>query len=135
MNVGYYVIAFDQAVDEFLDYLGMGLDYVRHRNSSTFVLEIHVNYLNEVEQGETIAITCQLLAFDHKRLHYFLEMRSLKTDTVVATCEQVGVHVDLVTRRSSAFPSDVKDALAALMTRHADLPRSPCIGRTMGLGK
>ena len=39
MNVAYYVLAFDQATDEFFDYLGIGNSYVEQHPRCPQVLE------------------------------------------------------------------------------------------------
>ena len=39
MNVGYYLIAFDQGTDRFFDFVGVGTDYMKRTNRSTFTLE------------------------------------------------------------------------------------------------
>ena len=45
MNVAYYVLAFDRAVDALLAAIGVDEHYVESRRLSTFSAEIHVCYL------------------------------------------------------------------------------------------
>src|SRR5262245_37672166 len=70
MNVGFYVVAFDHATETLCDQLGLGWDYTRTNTGTTFVLEAHVTYDQEVKAGDPLCVTTQILDFDSKRLHY-----------------------------------------------------------------
>jgi len=74
-----------------------------------------------------------LLDFDSKRVHYFLHMHHAEDDYLAAVSEQIMVHVDLETRRSSEFPDDVRLALTNLMSAHHDLPRPEKSGSVIGI--
>ena len=52
MNVAYYVLAFDHAVDRFLELLNLGPAYRERTGCTTYALEAHVHYLQEVKEGE-----------------------------------------------------------------------------------
>jgi len=74
LNMAYYNVLFDRAVDEVYELLGLGLDYLETSRHSTFTAEIHVRYLRELRAGDPVRVTFQLLGFDEKRLHYFEEL-------------------------------------------------------------
>ena len=134
MNMAYYNVAFDQyGVDYLLAQLGLGLDYVRQTNASTFTLEQHVTYLRELKLGDPILITCQLLDYDSKRLHCFLNMYHADEDFLAATSEQLLMHVNLEIRRSSVLPNAAIDNLAAMMLRHQELAKPPQAGHVIGI--
>ena len=69
MNVAYYVMAFDHGVDQFMQQIGITPQYLEREKSSTFTLEMHINYLRELRLGDPIRLTCQLLNVDSKRVH------------------------------------------------------------------
>ncbi len=48
LNMAYYNVLFDRAVDEVFELLGCGADYVK-KGFSTFTAEVHVRYLRELE--------------------------------------------------------------------------------------
>ncbi|GIS88964.1 MAG: hypothetical protein CM1200mP18_16740 [Gammaproteobacteria bacterium] len=53
MNVAFYVKAFDHGVDGLTDYVDIGPQKVlRARGTSTFTLEMHINYLQELHLGD-----------------------------------------------------------------------------------
>ena len=133
MNVSYYVLAFDQGVDAFMELIGISPANIEQRQTSTFTLEMHVNFLHELRLGDPLRLNCQLLDFDTKRVHYFLHMHHAEDDYLAAVSEQIMVHVDLETRRSSEFPEDLRLALEGLMTAHRDLPRPNQSGSVIGI--
>ena len=71
LNMAYYNVLFDRAVDEVYELLGCGLAYVEASRHSCFTAEVHVRYLRELHAGDPVRVTFQLLGFDAKRLHYF----------------------------------------------------------------
>src|SRR4051794_4253712 len=54
LNMAYYNVLFDRAVDEIYEVLGIGLDYLKRTNHSTFTAEVHVRYLREIHDGDPV---------------------------------------------------------------------------------
>jgi acyl-CoA thioester hydrolase len=133
MNMGYYVVVFDLATDEFMRWVGLDSAYRRSRRVTTFCLEAHVTYHREVGEGDPLRFTTQLLGHDAKRLHYIHAMYHARDGYLAATNELMSLHVALETRRSTAMGPDVLERLAAIQAAHDTLPRPPQVGRVMGL--
>ena len=74
MNVAYYLLAFDQAVDVLWEPVRTDEDYVRTHSSSTIAVESHVTWQREIVEGAEYVVTAQILAFDDKRIHQFQRM-------------------------------------------------------------
>ena len=135
MNVAYYVLAFDHATDRLFDLLDLGVDYVEREHKSVFQVECHVNYLQEVKEGDALKFTIQLLDYDNKRIHFFSSMFHRDEGFLSATAEWLGIHVDLEERRSAELPPASLGRLSELKATHADIPRPPQIGRNIGIRK
>lgn len=133
LNMAFYHVLFDRALDHVYDLLGIGADYARHGGGSCFTLEVHVNYLNEMVQGDPVRITFQLLDSDSKRLHFYEEMFHAETGELAATSEQLALHVDMESRRSAPFPEEIQARIERLMRAHAELPTPERVGRRMGI--
>jgi acyl-CoA thioester hydrolase len=133
MNVAYYVLAFDKALDHFCERYDLSLDYMKRAKCSTFVLEAHISYLQEVLQGDPLHFTLQLLDVDAKRLHYFMRMYHAEKGFLAATDEQLMVHVDMTERRVAPMPPDTLARLEALKAEHAELPRPEQAGSVIGI--
>ncbi len=133
MNVAYYVLAFDLAIDDFYDRLGLGASYAAGGRGSMFALSVKVDYLREVRAGAPLRITTRMIDHDHKRIHYAQEMEQAEAGYVAARKEGLSIHVDLESRRSSPFPGDRLEAVRALHAVHAALPPLPWIGGRIGI--
>jgi acyl-CoA thioester hydrolase len=135
MNVAYYVLVFDYATDAFWNYLGIGEDYLKRTNNSTFALESHVTYQGEVRLGDTVRVTSQLLGVDAKRLHLLHRMFHAQKDYLAATLECVSLHVRLDTRRAAPFPADRQEFLERVVAAHRSLGIPEEAGRSVGLAR
>ena len=133
MNVAYYVLAFDHAVDRLFDIIGTGVDYVEREQSSLFVLENHVTYQQELLEGAPMRFTGWILDADAKRLHGFMEMRHGDEGFLAATYEFLALHVDSRQRRSTPIPPLQAGRLMALKTRHDGLDRPRAVGSRIGI--
>lgn len=133
MNMAYYHVVFDQSLDYVFDALGIGAAYVQSDQCSMFSREVHVNYLAEATLDQHLQVTWQLLDFDAKRLHFFQHMRDAQTGAVLATSEQLAMHVDMNSRRTAPFPEPVTLQLRALEQRHRSLATPPEAGRSIGI--
>ena len=61
LNMAYYNVLFDRAVDEVYELLGLGLDYLKVQRHSTFTAEVHVRYLRELRECDPVRVSFQLL--------------------------------------------------------------------------
>src|SRR5580693_7387613 len=95
LNMAYYNVLFDRAVDEVYEPLGLGVGYVETARHSTFTAEVHVRYLRELHAGDPVHVTFQLLDFDAKRLHYFEQLFHAEAGWLSATSENLSLHVDM----------------------------------------
>jgi acyl-CoA thioester hydrolase len=133
MNLAYYTVLFDQATDLLFDVLGLGLDYRRDTQMGTFVAETHNRYERELLVGAGVRVATQIVAADDKRLHLAHEMFAQDGGHRTATQELMFLHVDLVARRVSPFPPDLRRRVADAAASHATLPRPDWIGRRIAM--
>jgi acyl-CoA thioester hydrolase len=133
LNMAYYNVLFDRAVDEAFELLGCGLDYVKHRRHSCFTAEVHVRYLRELNAGDRVRVTFQLLNYDAKRMHYFEQLFHATEGWVSATSENMSLHVDMAAKKTAAFPPEVTACLARMKAAHAMLPVPEAAGRRIAM--
>jgi acyl-CoA thioester hydrolase len=135
MNMAYYHVLFDRAVDEAFAGVGLGPDYPEERGASYFAAEVHVLYRRELKVNDAVRVTVQLIDSDDKRLHFYLEIRHRVEGWVAASSENLSLHVDMATRKVTPFPADILDNLGVMKAAHARLPRPPALGRVIGMGR
>ena len=132
LNMAYYNVLFDRAVDEAYELLGIGQEYIKTHHS-TFTAEVHVRYLRELQAGDPVRVTFQLLDFDSKRLHYFEQLFHATEGWVSATSENIALHVDMDARKTAPFPAAAARGLARMKASHARLPRPEPAGRRIAM--
>jgi len=131
LNVAYYTLIFDNAVDVFYPLCGLGKPYREATGMSTFAVECHIGYQREGNIGDSVKVTSQLLGYDEKKLHYFHTMYHATEGYQMATQEQLAVHVDLSIRKVVPFSADPMEKLALMWEAHKDLPIPEQVGKTM----
>src|ERR1700723_1793986 len=133
LNMAYYNVLFDRAVDETYELIGVGADYVAERRQSIFTAEVHVRYLRELHAGDPVRVTFQLLAYDAKRIHYFEELRHAEEGWLSATSENMTLHVDMTAKKTAPFPDFIAARLARMKAAHAHLPQPDGVGRRIAM--
>ena len=133
LNMAYYNVLFDRAVDEAYELCGIGVAYVEQQRRSLYTVEVHIRYLRELHSGDPVRVTFQLLDFDSKRLHYFEQLFHAEEGWVSATSENMVLHVDMDTKRTSAFADGVVRRLNRMKAAHAMLPRPEAAGRRIAM--
>ena len=125
LNVAYYTLIFDHAVDAFLETAGLTPDHRAATGGSIFAAEAHITYARELVEGALARVETQLLAFDAKRVHLFQRMYDDATGELAATQEVLDLYVDLNVRRVAEMPAQIADRLDRLKRQHdaaADWP-------------
>jgi acyl-CoA thioester hydrolase len=133
LNMAYYNVMFDRAIDELWLVLGIGPSYKKTRNGSTFTAECHVRYLREIHLGDPVQVSVTLIAADDKRLHTFEELRHASEGWLSATSENMTLHIDMGLRKTAPFPSDVRATIDAVASAHAMVSRPEGIGRAIAM--
>ena len=82
LNVAYYVYVFDIAADIMLNNFKMGGESAKQDKKSTFVVEMHTNYNQEVKLGEEVETHLTYIDHDKKRIQYKLSMFHKKKNTL-----------------------------------------------------
>jgi acyl-CoA thioester hydrolase len=133
MNVGYYGVLFDKALDLPWARLGISSERILADSMSTFALESHFTYQRELHEGDPLAFSFVLLDHDAKRAHYFMRMFHARERWLAATCEQLSICMDMQVRRSTQWPADCQARLGALSEAHRIRARPAEAGRIIGI--
>jgi len=126
-----YGQVFGDALDVLFRSLGIDEDY-RAAGRAYYTVENHIKHLGEAKAGEPLYVTAQVLAVDDKRLHLFQRLHRGRDDKLIATAEQMYLHVD--TKAAKAAPADpkIRAKLESIRSDHSGLPRPPEAGRPVG---
>lgn len=134
MNVAYYTMAFDNALDEILEErLGIGESLARKERLGPMALQTQIHYLGELVEGTEFACDFQVLDADAKRIHFFVTMVNLETGTPAATYESLTMNVDLEARRPAPYPDWAQERIERLRALHVTMARPPLAGNPLGI--
>jgi len=133
LNMAYYNVMFDRAIDELWLKLGIGPGYRQERNGSTFTAECHVRYLREIHLGDPVQVSILLVDADQKRLHTFEELRHATEGWLSATSENMTIHIDMASRKTAPFPPDIRTRIETLAKAHGAVARPEGLGRKIAM--
>ncbi len=121
LNVGYYLVAFDLAVEPFFNWLGLTPEFRRTSQCSTFALETHLNFLAEVNAGDELRFETRLIDFNQKTFHFYQEMFQVENNYLAASHESLAAYMDMTQRKTTLMPSSLTTRLGQIQTAHSAL--------------
>jgi len=114
-------------------YRRVGVDAAyRATDRMFYTVESHVVHLAEIRVNEPFYVSTQLLGLDEKRLHVFHRLQRRRDDALVATGEQMHLHVDTAAAKAAPMAGAVHAKLEAIRAAHAGLAAPPGAGRGVG---
>lgn len=133
MNVVYYTLAIDQAIDALWGTFGITDEHIQTTNGSTFAAEMHITYRRELVLDEEYIVTADVLAFSEKGIHMFLRMYQSDAESLVCAAECVNLYVDLAERRVTPWPGEVLERIRDYTVAQGDIVRPVEAGRVIKL--
>ena len=106
LNMAYYILIFDQALEVMLEKFKMGADSAKNNYRSTMVVETNTKYVREVKEGDEVDIVLTFFDHDKKRLHLKLAIIEKETKKISATIEWLSLYVNLETRKVTEFENE-----------------------------
>ena len=133
MSESCYLLVFGDNSDAFFRLVGIDEGYRDQGGRSLYTVQTHIHNIREAAEGEPLRLTLQLLDFDDKRVHIFHAMHHGASGDLLATGEQMLVHVDMAQGHATPMPADLQARLHAIAQAHASLPTPPQVGKPMGI--
>ena len=103
MNMSYYILIFDNAAEVMLTRFKMGGNSAQNDKKSTFAVETHTTYDQEVKLGEEVEVYLTYFDHDKKRIHYRASMFHKEKKYLAATTEVLSLYIDLNKRKVAEF--------------------------------
>ena len=120
-----YLQVFGDASDALFAYLGIDAAYLTA--GSYFTVESHLSHLREALLGDRLSVTTQVLDWDERRLQVFHSLWREGDGALLATAEQLYLHVDTVARRAAPAAADGAGTRAADRARRTPRCRVPSV--------
>src|SRR5262249_20113609 len=109
----YYSLIVSLACDAFMERVGLDEAYRTRTRCTLYTLEMHMHFLHEVKQTDTVDVSVRILGTDRKRIHAAFDMGCGRYPDPAATAELMLLHVYQGDEpKSQLFPPEVIQALA-----------------------
>jgi carnitine 3-dehydrogenase len=128
MHESRYLQVFGDAADALFRFVGIDSEYLT-AGGSYYTVETHLSLLRQVLAEERLHVTTQVLGYDSKRLHAFHSLYRSADGVLLATAEQMYLHVDTTAGRAGAAADVVLARISRIAEAHAGLPRPDRAGR------
>ena len=132
MTESRYLQVFGDSSDALYRYLGIDRAYLDNIGSY-YTVETHIMHIKEVAGLEPIHSTTQILDHDEKRLHLIHCIYHSGTNELLATGEQMMLHVDATSGKAGAAPDRMLEKIKPIAEAHADLDKPDVAGRSIGI--
>lgn len=119
MNDSRYGQVFSDAADAVMQIIGADAAYI-DAGQSYFTVDTRVQYLDECHAGDEIIVSSKVVNGEGKKLELEHQMHHLD-GRLLSTAEQLLIHVDLTTRKSSLPSDEVASKLASIASAHQQL--------------
>jgi carnitine 3-dehydrogenase len=126
-----YLQVFGDATDALFRSVGVD-DAYRRSGRAMFTVESHVTHGAEAKLLEPLYVLTRLLAVDDKRVHLFHALHRQRDEVLVATGEQMYLHVDTGAGKASVMDSSVREKLEKIRAAQAALEPPAQAGRHVG---
>ncbi len=133
LNMAYYNVMMDRAIDQMWLHLGIGPAYMKERHGSTFTAEVPCALPARNSPRRSRADLGLSARPDEKRLHTFEELRHATEGWLSATSENMTLHMDMKARKVAPFPPDIRARIQAVVASHAAVPRPEGTGRKVAM--
>lgn len=134
LNMAYYNVLFDEAVDQLYPDLGFGPDYLQQTGCTTYIAEFHIRYIRELHVGDEVTCAFYLIDHDEKRFHAYQEMYH-RDGWLAATAEGLTLHIDQSGPKVAPMPQSIQDKIAAYAAAQTEMPDPANVGRRIGLNR
>ena len=119
LNDASYAIVLTRAHELLLEHLGLSAAYRASHQASMFTVEMHLRYVAQVNDGQTLTASTVVTEADHTRLRLRSELYA--DGVLAATGECLYLHVDTAAGRTAPLPEDRRSAVDAMLAAHAGL--------------
>lgn len=122
LNIRHYVGIASEGLDESLVDLGIPIQWPNIAGQAVFTAEHHMRYPHELRTGDRLSVRVRLVGRSERAAHVLVYLLDETHQRVSFVMEEIALHVDLETRKTSAWPEDVAKLIDAKVAEHEALP-------------
>lgn len=122
LNVRHYIGLSSEGLKESLVDLGIPLQWPLTEGHACFAAEHHCVYLRELRTGDVMSTRVRLLGRSERAVHATAWILDDTHQEVAFVMEEIFLHVDLSTRKTAPWPTDLAANIDRRIAEHAELP-------------
>ena len=111
LNIRHYLGIASEGMDESLAPLGILENWPRVAHQAVFSAEHHLTYAAELRTGDAVSVRVRLIGRSARAAHAVAYLVDETHQRLSYVMEEIFLHVDMTTRRTSPWPDDVAAAL------------------------
>jgi carnitine 3-dehydrogenase len=127
-----YLQVFGDATDALWRSVGVD-DAYRASGRALYTVESHVTHNAEAKPLEPLYVLTRVVNVDDKRVHVFNALHRTRDDVLVATGEQMYVHVDTRAGKATSMDAAVREKLGKVHASQSGLAPPAQAGRHIGM--
>jgi acyl-CoA thioester hydrolase len=133
LNIRHYVGIASEGLDESLIDVGIAQNWPTVSGQGIFSAEHHMAYLSELRTGDRISVRVRVIGRSERAAHVVAYLLDDSHQRLSYVMEEIFLHIDMASRRTSAWPDDVAAALDRRIAAEAGLPWQPTLSGSMSL--
>jgi acyl-CoA thioester hydrolase len=133
LNVRHYLGIASEGLDESLVEVGIPQNWPLAAGQAVFSAEHHLTYFSELRTGDRISVRVRLVGRSRRAAHVVVYLLDDSHSRVSYVMEEVLLHMDMETRKTSDWPDDVADLIDERIAEEKKLPWVPSLSGSMQL--
>ncbi|MCW2756730.1 MAG: hypothetical protein JWO46_476 [Nocardioidaceae bacterium] len=133
LNIRHYVGIASEGLDESLAEVGIPQNWPTTGGQGVFSAEHHMRYLAELLTGDRISVRVRLVGRSQRAVHAVVYLLDDTHQRLSYVMEEVFLHMDMETRRTSPWPADVAAAIDARIEDQKLLGWDPVLSGAMAV--
>ncbi|MCM3516959.1 MULTISPECIES: thioesterase family protein [Nocardioides] len=132
LNVRHYLGIASEGLDESLVSLGIPQNWPAHGHAC-FSAEHHLTYLTELRTGDRLSARVRLVGRSERAAHVVVYLLDDTEQRVSYVMEEIFLHIDMSTRKTSPWPEDVAQAMDERIAEDQALDFEPGLSGSLAL--
>jgi acyl-CoA thioesterase FadM len=113
--LSHYIHRFSASNSQLIALFGMTPAYMREQRVGFSTFEFQLAFTGELRAGDPVLVKGALVQLGNSSMRTLHRLFNARTDTLVATLSQMGVHLDMVARRPTPLPDALRERAKALL--------------------
>jgi acyl-CoA thioester hydrolase len=113
--LSHYIHRFSASNSQLIARFGLTPAYMREHRVGFSTFEFQLAFTGELRAGDPVLVRAALVQLGNSSMRTLHRMFNARTDVLVATLSQMGVHLDMVARRPTPLPDALRERAKAML--------------------